>query len=89
MASSTGPSRHPARRSRVGVGCRQAAHLLLHSAEPCHRAPHALEANLGRMDQILTPIQDAIGSFLSNPIIHLLFQAVLVYYVILWLAASY
>jgi hypothetical protein len=41
------------------------------------------------MDQILTTVQDAIGSFLANPIIKLAFQAVVIYYFILWLAAAY
>lgn len=38
---------------------------------------------------IINQITGAIGGFFSNPVIHLAFQALLVYYVILWLAASY
>lgn len=38
---------------------------------------------------IINQITGAIGGFLDNPVIHVAFQALLVYYVILWLAASY
>ena len=41
------------------------------------------------MDQILQTVQDAIGGFLGNPIVKLTFQAIVVYYFILWLAAAY
>jgi len=41
------------------------------------------------MDQILQTIQDAIGGFLTNPVVQVAFQAVVVYYLILWLAAAY
>ncbi len=41
------------------------------------------------MDQILTPITDAIGGFFSSPIVQLAFQGMAVYIVILWLAAAY
>ncbi len=41
------------------------------------------------MDQILTPITDAIGGFFSSPIVQLAIQGMSVYIVILWLAAAY
>jgi RNA polymerase subunit RPABC4/transcription elongation factor Spt4 len=41
------------------------------------------------MDQILTPIGDAIGSFFSNPVVEFSLKAILVYIVILWLAGAY
>jgi len=41
------------------------------------------------MDQIITQIQDAIGSFVGNPVVKLAFQAIVVYYLILWLASAY
>jgi RNA polymerase subunit RPABC4/transcription elongation factor Spt4 len=41
------------------------------------------------MDQIIIPIQDAIGSFLGNPVVHLAFQALALFYLILWLAYAY
>lgn len=41
------------------------------------------------MDQILTTISDAIGSFFNNPVVKLTFQGVAVYYLILWLATAY
>ena len=41
------------------------------------------------MEEILNTIGDTIGGFLDNPIVQLTFQAILVYFVILWLAAAY
>jgi hypothetical protein len=41
------------------------------------------------MDQIVTQIQDSIGGFFSNQIVKLSIQALVVYYLILWLAAAY
>ena len=41
------------------------------------------------MNQILQTFQDAIGTFLGNPVVKLAFQAVVVYYFIVWLAAAY
>lgn len=41
------------------------------------------------MDQILTPITDAIGGFFASPIVQLAIQGMSVYFVILWLAAAY
>lgn len=41
------------------------------------------------MDQIIQTAQDAIGGFLGNPVVKVAFQAVVVYYFILWLAAAY
>ncbi len=38
---------------------------------------------------IFTQIQDAIGGFFGSPIVHLALQSIAVYYIILWLAASY
>ena len=38
---------------------------------------------------ILNSIGDAIGGFFGNPIVQLTFQAIVVYVVILWLAAAY
>jgi len=48
-----------------------------------------LEAIRRPMDQILQTVQDAIGGFLGNPIVKLAFQAVVIYYFVLWLAAAY
>ena len=39
--------------------------------------------------EILTQIGTAIGGFLENPYLHLIVQAIGVYFVVLWLAASY
>ena len=41
------------------------------------------------MDQIFTGIGDAIGSIFDNPVIKLGIQLAVIYWVILWLAASY
>ena len=41
------------------------------------------------MDQIFTTIGDAIGSIFDNPVIKLGIQLAVIYWVILWLAASY
>jgi hypothetical protein len=41
------------------------------------------------MDQILGQVGAAIGSFFDNPVVHLAIQALVVYIVILWLAAAY
>jgi hypothetical protein len=41
------------------------------------------------MDQIFTALGDAIGSIFDNPVIKLGIQLVVIYWVILWLAASY
>ena len=41
------------------------------------------------MDQILNTIGDTIGGFFDNPIVQLAIQALVVYFVILWLAAAY
>ncbi len=41
------------------------------------------------MEEILNTIGDTIGGFLDNPIVQLTFQAIVVYFVILWLAAAY
>jgi RNA polymerase subunit RPABC4/transcription elongation factor Spt4 len=41
------------------------------------------------MEEILGTIGDAIGSIFDNPVVKLGFQIVLVYWVILWLAAAY
>ena len=41
------------------------------------------------MTDILTQIQDAIGGFFNNPIVHLAFQAAVLFYLILWLAYAY
>ncbi len=41
------------------------------------------------MDQIFTAIGDAIGSIFDNPVIKLGIQLAVIYWVILWLAASY
>ena len=47
------------------------------------------EATTRRMDQIFTAIGDAIGSIFDNPVIKLGIQLAVIYWVILWLAASY
>jgi len=39
--------------------------------------------------QILTSITDTIGGFFNNPFVQLAFQAIAVYFVVLWLAAAY
>jgi hypothetical protein len=41
------------------------------------------------MDQIFQTIGDAIGSVVDNPVIQLGFQLLLVYWVVLWIAAAY
>jgi RNA polymerase subunit RPABC4/transcription elongation factor Spt4 len=41
------------------------------------------------MDQILTTVQDAIGGFIGNPVVKVAFQAAVIYYFVLWLAAAY
>lgn len=41
------------------------------------------------MDQIVTVISDTIGGFFQNPVVQFALQAMLVYVVILWLAAAY
>ena len=41
------------------------------------------------MTDILNTIGDTIGGFFGNPIVQLMFQAIAVYVVILWLAAAY
>src|SRR3954453_8271902 len=41
------------------------------------------------MDQFLKPIGDAINGFFANPIVQLSVQAIVVYFVVLWLAAAY
>jgi RNA polymerase subunit RPABC4/transcription elongation factor Spt4 len=41
------------------------------------------------MDEIFTAIGDAIGSIFDNPVIRLGIQLAVIYWVILWLAASY
>ena len=41
------------------------------------------------MDQILTALGDAIGSIFANPVIKLGIQLAVIYWVILWLSASY
>ena len=41
------------------------------------------------MDQIFTAIGDAIGSIFDNPVIKLGIQLAVIYWIILWLAASY
>ena len=48
-----------------------------------------MEAIRRPMDQILQTVQDAIGTFLGNPVVKLAFQAIVIYYFILWLAAAY
>ena len=48
-----------------------------------------MEAAPQRMDQIFQTIQDSIGGFFGNPIVQLAIQALVVYFVILWLAAAY
>ena len=48
-----------------------------------------MEAASPRMDEILKTIGDTIGGFFDNPIVHFAFQALVVYFVILWLAAAY
>ena len=47
------------------------------------------EAPTRRMDQIFTAIGDAIGSIFDNPVIRLGIQLAVIYWVILWIAASY
>jgi RNA polymerase subunit RPABC4/transcription elongation factor Spt4 len=41
------------------------------------------------MDDIVKTIQDTIGGFFNNPIVHVAIQAFVLYVVILWLAAAY
>ena len=41
------------------------------------------------MQDILNTIGDTIGGFFANPVVHLTFQAIAVYVVILWLAGAY
>jgi len=41
------------------------------------------------MDQILNQVTTAIGSFFGNPIVKLSIQAMVLYYLVLWLAAAY
>ena len=41
------------------------------------------------MDQIFTAVGDAIGSIFDNPVIKLGIQLAVIYWIILWLAASY
>jgi RNA polymerase subunit RPABC4/transcription elongation factor Spt4 len=41
------------------------------------------------MDQILSTIGDTIGGFFANPIVQLAIQAIVLYFVILWLAAAF
>jgi RNA polymerase subunit RPABC4/transcription elongation factor Spt4 len=41
------------------------------------------------MDELLGTIGDAIGSVFSNPVVTLAFQIILVYGVLLWIAAAY
>lgn len=41
------------------------------------------------MDQILSTIGSAIGAIFSNPVIQLGLKAIAIYFVVLWLAASY
>ena len=48
-----------------------------------------MEAAPPRMDQIFQTIQDTIGGFFKNPVVQLSIQALVVYFVILWLAAAY
>jgi RNA polymerase subunit RPABC4/transcription elongation factor Spt4 len=48
-----------------------------------------MEAAPQRMDQIFQTIQDTIGGFFKNPVVQLSIQALVVYFVILWLAAAY
>jgi RNA polymerase subunit RPABC4/transcription elongation factor Spt4 len=52
-------------------------------------APRPLEAARRRMDEILNTIGDTIGGFFNNPIVQFAYQAIAVYFVILWLAAAY
>ena len=48
-----------------------------------------MEAASPRMDDILNTIGDTIGGFFSNPVVEFALQALVVYFVILWLAAAY
>ena len=48
-----------------------------------------MEAASPRMDEILNTIGDTIGGFFDNPIVQFAIQALVVYFVILWLAAAY
>ena len=48
-----------------------------------------MEAASPRMDEILNTIGDTIGGFFDNPIVQFALQALVVYFVILWLAAAY
>ncbi len=48
-----------------------------------------MEAASPRMEEILNTIGDTIGGFFDNPIVHFALQALVVYFVILWLAAAY
>ncbi len=41
------------------------------------------------MDQIFTAIGDAIGSIFDNPVVKLGIQLAVIYWIVLWLAASY
>ena len=41
------------------------------------------------MDQIFTAIGDAIGSIFDNPVVQLGIQLAVIYWIVLWLAASY
>ena len=41
------------------------------------------------MDQIFTAIGDAIGSVFENPVVQLAIQLAVIYWIVLWLAASY
>ena len=41
------------------------------------------------MDEILNTIGDTIGGFFANPVVEFALQALVVYFVILWLAAAY
>ena len=41
------------------------------------------------MTDILTQITDAIGGFFGSPVVHLAIQAVILFYLILWLAYAY
>jgi RNA polymerase subunit RPABC4/transcription elongation factor Spt4 len=48
-----------------------------------------LEAAQHRMTDILKTLGDTVGGFFTNPVVQLAIQAMVVYVVILWLAASF
>jgi Double zinc ribbon len=47
------------------------------------------EAPARRMDQIFTAVGDAFGSIFNNPVVQLGIRLAVIYWVLLWLAASY